>query len=116
MTMKPEIRIDKNITPFESDDNEKIREKCRDEISMATDGDQSTALITSVKLSEKPSENFVKINAQLSLIMDHLRSDSFPESICILCPDDETMKEYMVVFNFYYAESKADRMNDDRWD
>ena len=116
MTIKPEIKIDKNIIPFESDESEQIQDKCREEISIAKEKDLSTALITSVKLSEKSSQSFVKINAQLSLIMDHLNSGSFPEKICIVCPDDETMKEYMVVFNFYYAESKADRMNDDRWD
>lgn len=116
MNVKPEMRIDGNVTPYASDNSDKIREKCMEEISSAGEAGQDTAMVTSVKMADRPSQNFVNINAQLDSIMAHLKSGRSPEKICILCPNDETMKEYMVVYNFYYAESKADRMNDDRWD
>lgn len=116
MSKKPEVKIDETVTPFGSDDPEEIGKKCAEEISAARAAGRDAAMVTSVKMADRPSENFVTINAQLGVIMHHLRSGGEPEEVCILCPDDETLKQYMVVFNFYYAGSKDERLNDDRWD
>ena len=40
----------------------------------------------------------------------------YPEQIRIVCDSEETARLYKVIYNFWFAEEKAERMDDDSWD
>lgn len=43
-------------------------------------------------------------------IMEHLRSHTLPRRVRIVCHSERTAQVYRQIYNFWYAESKADRM------
>ena len=49
-------------------------------------------------------------------IRRYLRSHEDLEAVRILCPDAETRRLYMVVYNHWFATSKETRLNDGGWD
>ena len=49
-------------------------------------------------------------------ILDHLKEHDYPKEVRIVCDNEDVAKEYRVVYNFWFAESKAARLNDGTWD
>lgn len=70
----------------------------------------------SIDFADKKSDNFQNIYILEKCIMDFLRENSFPQKIRIVCDTKEKAELYKVVYNFYYPGSKAERLDDDKWD
>ncbi len=70
----------------------------------------------SIPFAGKPSENFQNIHILEKCIMDFLRKHEFPKKVKIVCDEEKTAEFYKVVYNFYYPATKADRLDDDKWD
>lgn len=61
--------------------------------------------------SGKNSEMFQNINFVEEALVNHLMANEYPKKVRIIC-DSETMDNmYRVVFNFYYADTKAARLD-----
>lgn len=67
-------------------------------------------------LSDKVSESFGIYTEIERSIMRYLSSHEDLEAVRILCPDAETRRLYMVVYNHWFAASKEERLNDGGWD
>lgn len=70
----------------------------------------------SIPFVEKVSINFQNIHILEKCIMDFLRTSEYPKQVQILCDTAKTAELYKVVYNFYYPGSKAERLDDDKWD
>lgn len=65
---------------------------------------------------EKTSDNFALYGEIEQAILDYLKEHDFPKEVRIVCDNEDVAKEYRVVYNFWFAESKAARLNDGTWD
>ena len=70
----------------------------------------------SIPPQDKPSQAFALINVIEGAIMEYLREHESPAQVRIICTDEEIARLYKVVYNFSFATTKADRMDDDHWD
>ena len=77
---------------------------------------QSVIDLPAFPLSEKVSESFGIYTEIERSILRYLRSHEDLEAVRILCPDAETRRLYMVVYNHLFATSKETRLNDGGWD
>ena len=48
--------------------------------------------------------------------MDFFRDNAYPKKVQIVCDTADVAELYKVVYNFYYPGSKAERLDDDKWD
>lgn len=64
----------------------------------------------------EPSAVFQACSVTYAALKSYMEEHERPERVRIYCADDEVFRLYMVVWNMYYAENKAKRMNDGRWD
>ena len=62
------------------------------------------------------SEAFRVMGLAEEAIMTFLRNHEKPETVRFVCTDEDVARLYKVVYNFRYADSKANRMEDDNWD
>lgn len=69
-----------------------------------------------IPFEEKVSANFQNIHILEKCIMDFLRTNEYPKQVQILCDTADAAELYKVVYNFYYPASKAERLDDDKWD
>lgn len=69
-----------------------------------------------IPFEEKVSTNFQNIHILEKCIMDFLRTNEYPKQVQILCDTADAAELYKVVYNFYYPGSKAERLDDDKWD
>ena len=65
---------------------------------------------------EKASDNFALYGEIERAILDYLKEHDYPKEVRIVCDDEDVAKEYRVVYNFWFAETKAARLNDGTWD
>ena len=65
---------------------------------------------------EKVSNNFQNIHILEKCIMDFFRDNAYPKKVQIVCDTADVAELYKVVYNFYYPGSKAERLDDDKWD
>ena len=49
-------------------------------------------------------------------IFDFLKEHTFPKNVEIITDCDEASTMYKVVYNFWFAQEKSARMEDDSWD
>ena len=70
----------------------------------------------SIPPQDKPSQTFGLMNVIESAIMQYLREHESPAQVRIICTDEEIARLYKVVYNFSFATTKAERMDDDHWD
>lgn len=75
-----------------------------------------TAFFPSIPIADLNSTMFQAISIIYKTMREFQASHDCPDDIQIICDDDQVLKLYMVVWNLYYAEDKAGRMNDGRWD
>lgn len=75
-----------------------------------------TAYFPSIPKAEPNSTMFQAITVIYKTMKEFQASHNCPSDIRIICSDDDILNLYMVVWNLYYAEDKARRMNDGRWD
>lgn len=75
-----------------------------------------TAYFPPIPAADLNSTMFQAITLIYQTMREFQASHANPRQICILCNDDRVLQLYMVVWNLYYAEDKAGRMNDGRWD
>jgi len=76
----------------------------------------SVASFQSVVPSEKQSDNFSIIGDIMRAMLTFMDTHTYPEKIRIVCDSEETARLYKVIYNFWFAEEKAERMDDDSWD
>lgn len=76
----------------------------------------SVASFQSVVPSEKQSDNFSIIGDIMRAMFTFMDMHPYPEQIRIVCDSEETARLYKVIYNFWFAEEKAERMDDDSWD
>ncbi|MBQ3292313.1 MAG: hypothetical protein IJH43_08055 [Mogibacterium sp.] len=70
----------------------------------------------SLQMVERVSDNFNRINWIEQAINEFQREHDKPELVRIVAENDAAAEQYKVVYNMYYATSKATRLNDDKWD
>jgi len=76
----------------------------------------SVVSFQSVVPSEKQSDNFSIIGDIMRAMLTFMDTHTYPEKIRIVCDSEETARLYKVIYNFWFAEEKAERMDDDSWD
>jgi len=67
-------------------------------------------------LQEKNSDNFHAMGNMERAIVEFLHTHEFPKDIEIITENEETSTMYKVVYNFWFAQEKSARMEDDSWD
>ena len=67
-------------------------------------------------LQEKNSDNFQAMGNMERAIFDFLKEHTFPKNVEIITDCDEASTMYKVVYNFWFAQEKSARMEDDSWD
>lgn len=72
--------------------------------------------LKSVAPLEKQSDNFAVMGTIERTILDFLKDHEYPKAVRIVCNDEDTARTYKVVYNFWFAESKAERLNGEGWD
>lgn len=77
---------------------------------------EDTVTFQSIPPQDKPSQAFALMNVIESAIMEYLREHESPAQVRIICTDEEIARLYKVVYNFSFATTKAERMDDDHWD
>ena len=85
-----------------------LEEACNEQVDIL--------LFPSIPYADQNSVMFQAVSVQYKAMREFQASHPYPEEIRILCKDDRVLNMYMVVWNLYYAEDKASRMNDGRWD
>jgi len=63
-----------------------------------------------------PSKDFQYMGTIEQTVMEFLRNHEYPRAVRILCRDPRELTAYMAVYNFWYAEDKASRLNNGKWD
>jgi len=66
--------------------------------------------------SETQSENFSVIGDLMRTMLAFMDTHPYPLQIRFVCDSEETARLYKVIYNFWFAEEKAERMDDDSWD
>ena len=93
-----------------------LREWWGQNLAEATKAKAKDLAFLGMDLAEKNSDNFQVIGTLFRLINQHLHMYDYPETVTIVCKDEETATMYKVVYNYYIADSKASRMQDKNWD
>lgn len=59
----------------------------------------------------KNSEMFQNVSFIEDAIVEHLKVNAYPKKVRIICDSENMDNMYRVVFNFYYADTKAARLD-----
>ena len=90
---------------------------CLDSILQTNSAEQADVVcFKSVVPSKTQSENFSVIGDMMRVMLTFMDEHSYPQRIRIVCDNDETARLYKVIYNFWFAEEKSERMDDDSWD
>jgi len=65
---------------------------------------------------ESPAVDFQLIGIMEQEIMNFLKENEYPKQVRIICDSEETSTSYRMVYNFWFAQTKAERMMDEHWD
>ena len=82
----------------------------------ASGAETENLIIPAMTLAEKNSDNFHVIGTILRNINMYLHTHEYPRTVTIVCKDDPTATMYRQVYNFYIADTKATRLQDQNWD
>lgn len=93
-----------------------LAEFYKEKLSEAANANTEQLCFASIPLEEKVSTNFQNIHILEKCIMDFLRNSNYPKKVQIVCDSADAAELYKVVYNFYYPGSKAERLDDDKWD
>ena len=78
--------------------------------------DCSNLFIGAVPTEGTDSEYFATLTEKWNRIVSHLKENEFPELITIVCPTQEIRDYYMMVYNYWHASGKEDRLMSEEWD
>ena len=70
----------------------------------------------SFPLAEKASDNFTWANWVEQAVKEFQNEHELPKVVRIVADSDAAAEQYKVVYNMFYAFTKADRLQDDKWD
>ncbi len=94
-------------------DGQDIREYYLDQLARA---EADTIDFKALPAQDTQSALFGLMNLKEGAIIEYFREHDKPSSARIICTDEDTAKLYKVVYNYFYADSKPNRMEDDSWD
>lgn len=94
----------------------KLAEFYKEKLTAASEASTELLCFASIPFEEKVSINFQNIHILEKCIMDFLRNNAYPKKVQIVCNTADEAELYKVVYNFYYPGSKAERLDDDKWD
>lgn len=115
VTVRNENSFD-NIIPNTSSDPRALADQYRTALTQAEQSKAEILSFESIPFVERKSTNFQNILILERCIMEFLREHDFPTKVRILCESREVAELYKVVYNFYFPATKADRLDDDKWD
>ncbi|MBE6046504.1 MAG: hypothetical protein E7221_07360 [Clostridiales bacterium] len=72
--------------------------------------------LQSIAPLEKQSDNFSVIGDILRALLTFMDTHNHPETVRIICDNEETARLYKIIYNFWFAENKAERLDDNSWD
>ena len=72
--------------------------------------------IPAIDTEKFDSSYFQQITNELKIIMDHIRRSETDIYVRIVCPNTDVRDYYMMVYNYWYAAEKSDRIMSDSWD
>ena len=111
--MGTQEEYDKALAHHVSDDD--IRSYYEQQLELAPAG-TSVLDFQSIPAGMETSESFRIMGLIEDAVMVYLRTHDNPETVRIVCTDEEIARLYKVVYNFRFADTKANRMEDDNWD
>ena len=82
----------------------------------ACDKQTDTLYLQGLPLQEKNSDNFQAMGNMERSIVEFFKKHDFPENVEIITDCEEATTMYKVVYNFWFAQEKSARMEDDSWD
>ena len=82
----------------------------------ACDKQTGTLYLQGLPLQEKNSDNFQAMGNMERAIVEFLHTHEFPKDVEIITESEEASTMYKVVYNFWFAQEKSARMEDDSWD
>ena len=85
-------------------------------LEAASDRGSDSIDFKAISAGEKTSDTFRDMGIIEDAVMTFLREHDKPETVRIICTDEEIARLYKVVYNFRFADTKADRMEDSNWD
>ena len=74
--------------------------------------DENASVIPAV-ISGASADWFQVISDEYKRIFSAQKNGEYEENLVIACPNEEAAKLYRVVFNFWYATCKAERLEED---
>ena len=92
------------------------KEFIKEKLQEAAEAGRKCADFRAVELAEKPSDNFTRALWIEQAINEYQQENEMPETVRIVCGDSASGEQYKVVYNFYYAVTKDNRLDDDKWD
>lgn len=91
--------------------------KAADTLQLLESSTPATELMISAIPTEKTdSDYFAKLTSEWNTIVNHIKVSASPKSVTIVCPSKEIAEYYMMVYNFWHASEKSDRLMSDEWD
>ncbi len=74
-----------------------------------------------IDLQGLPKHENQAVDFQLMGIMEHeiinfLRDNQYPKQVRIICDSEEAATSYRMIYNFWFAHTKEDRMMEAHWD
>ncbi len=88
----------------------------RARLEAACEAGQETLLLGAVPPAGRQSEDFQNIGAVERAAVEFGRDHGRPSRVLIVCDDEAYADLHRVVYNFWFAGSKSDRLNGGRWD
>ena len=102
--------------PPEGATMEHYKSYVKENLAAARDKGLDPVCFRSLPPSEKPSDNFNRIMWIEQAIKEFQDQYDDPKTVRIVCDSDKNAEPYKVIYNFYYAVTKSDRLEDDNWD
>ena len=88
----------------------------QEQLEAAEAARQETACFQSLEMTGTNSIDFRNIGWIERAVQMFQQEHALPKTVRIVCDSAKAAENYKVVYNFYYASSKADRLEDDKWD
>lgn len=115
VTVRNEHSFD-TIIPNTASDPRALAVQYQEALMQAEQSKTEMLCFENIPFVEKKSTNFQNILILERCIMEFLREHDFPKKVRIICESREVAELYKVVYNFYFPATKADRLDDDKWD